>query len=93
MGAVQADGEAVVSASELSTTIRSHFLAENPKDDEWQVTFTLEFLDKSGEVIDRVTKKASWEGQSKPFDLDHLLLQYVVPSIAKVRIKLEARLD
>ena len=79
--------------SEASTTIRSHFLAENPTADEWQVTFTLEFLDKSGKVIDRVTKKSSWEGQAKPFDLDHSLLSYVIPAIAQVRVKLEGRLD
>ena len=42
--------------SETSTTIRGHFLAENPTADDWQVTFTLEFLDKSGKIIDRVTR-------------------------------------
>ena len=79
--------------SEASTAIRSHFLVENPTADEWQVTFTLEFLDKDGKVIDRVTKKSSWEGEAKPLDLDHPLLTYVLPAIAQVRIKLEARLD
>ena len=81
------------SVSDTSTTIRGHFLAENPSADEWEVTFTLEFLDKSGKVIDRATKKASWEGQAKPFDFDHVILQYVVPSIAQVKIRLEGRLD
>lgn len=81
------------SGSEASTTIRSHFLAQNPLADEWEVTFTLEFLDRSGTLIDRVTKRASWEGEAKPYDLDHPMLEYVVPSIAQVRIKLEGRLD
>jgi hypothetical protein len=81
------------SVSDTSTTIRGHFLAENPSADEWEVTFTLEFLDKSGKLIDRATKKSSWEGEAKPFDFDHAILQYVVPSIAQVRIKLEGRLD
>ena len=79
--------------SELSTTLRAHFLAENATPDEWEVTFTLEFLDESGKLIDRATKKATWEGQAKPADLDHPILQYVVPLIARVRIKMEGRLD
>ena len=79
--------------SETPTTLRAHFLAENPTADEWEVTFTLEFLDKSGKVIDRVVKKSTWEGQSKPFDIEHPILAYAVPLIADVRIKLEGRLD
>jgi hypothetical protein len=81
------------SVSETSTTIRSHFLGENPSTDEWEVTFTLEFLDKSGKLIDKATKKSTWQGEAKPFDFDHPILQYVVPSIAQVRIRLEGRLD
>ena len=81
------------SVSETSTTIRGHFLAENPSADEWEVTFTLEFLDKAGKLIDKATRKAAWEGEAKPYDFDHAILQYVVPSIAQVRIRLEARLD
>ena len=79
--------------SEVSTTLRTHFLAENPSGDEWEVTFTLEYLDKAGKVIERVTKKSSWEGEAKPYDLDHEILEYVVPMIAQVRIKMEGRLD
>jgi hypothetical protein len=81
------------SVSETSTTIRGHFLVENPSSDEWGVTVTLEFLDKSGKLIDKATKRSTWEGEAKPFDFDHVILQYVVPSIAQVRIKLEGRLD
>lgn len=81
------------SASEASTTIRGHFLAENPTDEEWEIAFTLEFLDRDGKLIDRVTKRATWEGEAKPYDFDHQILEYVVPAIAQVRIKLEGRLD
>lgn len=81
------------SSSEVSTTIRAHFLAENPSSDEWEVTFTMEFLDKAGKVIERVTKKSSWEGEAKPYDFDHEILEYVVPMIAQVRVKMEGRLD
>jgi hypothetical protein len=81
------------SESELSTTIRAHFLAENPTSEDWQVTFVLEFLDKNGKVIDRATKKQKWDGEAKPYDFDHPLLEYVVPLIAQVRIKLEGKLD
>jgi hypothetical protein len=81
------------SSSETNTTIRGHFIVENPSADEWEVTFTLDFLDKSGNLIDRATRKASWEGEAKPYNFDHAILQYVVPAIAQVRIKLEGRLD
>jgi hypothetical protein len=81
------------SVSEMSTTIRGHFLVENPATDEWEVTFTVEFLDKSGKVIDKAVKKSTWEGEAKPFDFDHAILQYVVSAIAQVRIRLEGRLD
>lgn len=79
--------------SEASTTIRAHFLAENPSSDEWEVTFILEYRDKDGKLIDRVTRKNSWEGEAKPFDFDHPLIEYVLPDVAQVKIKLEARLD
>jgi hypothetical protein len=79
--------------SEVSTTLRTHFLAENPSGDEWEVTFTIEYLDKGGKVIERVTKKSSWEGEAKPYDFDHEILEYVVPMIAQVKIKMEGRLD
>jgi hypothetical protein len=79
--------------SEVSTTLRAHFLAENPSSDEWEITFTLEYLDKNGKTIERVTKKSSWEGEAKPYDFDHEILDYVVPMIAQVKIKMEGRLD
>jgi hypothetical protein len=78
---------------ETATTLRGHFLVENPASDEWDVTVTLEFRDKAGKVIDRVVKKGSWEGEAKPLDVDHVILSYVVPMIADVRITFEARLS
>jgi hypothetical protein len=44
-------------------------------------------------VIDRATKKQKWDGEAKPYDFDHQILEYVVPLIAQVRIKLEGKLD
>ncbi len=79
------------SSSEASTTVRGHFLAENPTAEEWDVTIVLEFLDRAGKVIERVTRKPSWEGEAKPYDFDTDILEYVVPMIAQVRITLEAR--
>jgi hypothetical protein len=81
------------SDSDASTTLRAHFLAENPTSEDWQVTFTVEFLDKAGKVIDRAIKKQKWDGEAKPYDFDHQILEYVVPMIAQVRIKLEGKLD
>ena len=79
--------------SETSTTLRAHFVVENPSADEWEVTFTVEFRDRSGKVVDRAVKKSTWEGEAKPYDFDHPILAYVVPLIAEVRITLEGRLD
>jgi hypothetical protein len=81
------------SVPETSTVLRAHLVAENPTADEWEVTFTLDFLDKAGALIDRTTHKSSWEGEAKATDSDHAILSYVVPQIAKVRIRMVARLD
>jgi hypothetical protein len=79
--------------SDTQTVLRATFDGENPKEDEWVVTFTLEFLDAKGQLIDRGTGKESFEGEAKNARVEHPILSYVVPMIAKVRIKLEARLD
>lgn len=79
--------------SEASTTLRARILAENPTTDEWAVTFGIELLDKDGAVIEKITKRSTWEGESKPYEIEHPLLSYVVPLIAKVRITMEAKLD
>jgi hypothetical protein len=47
--------------SETSTTLRARFAVENPSVDEWEVTFTVEFRDKDGKVIDRAVRKSAWE--------------------------------
>jgi hypothetical protein len=80
-------------ASDTETTLSATFDGENPKEDEWVVTFTLEFLDSKGRLIDRATGKESFEGEAKTAKVNHAILEYVVPMIDKVRIKLEARLD
>jgi hypothetical protein len=80
-------------ASDTQTVLRATFDGENPKDEEWVVAFTLEFLDAKGQLIDRAAGKESFEGEAKNARVEHAILSYVVPMIAKVRIKLEARLD
>lgn len=80
-------------ASDTQTTLRATFDGENPKEDEWVVTFTLEFLDRNGKLIDRATGKEGFEGEARTVKVDHAILEYVVPMIDKVRIKLEARFD
>ncbi|HBL31822.1 MAG TPA: hypothetical protein DD490_33790, partial [Acidobacteria bacterium] len=39
--------------SETESVVRATFDAENPEEDEWVVTFTLDFLDSRGKLIDR----------------------------------------
>jgi hypothetical protein len=80
-------------SSETQSTIRASFDAENPEDEEWVVTFTLDFLDSRGRLIDRVSRSQGFEGEAKVFDLDHQILTYVLPMIDRVEVRLEARLD
>lgn len=79
--------------SETESTIRASFDAENPEEDEWVVTFTLDFLDSKGKLIDRAVGKEGLEGEAKVVEIDHAILTYVLPMIDRVEVKLEARLD
>jgi hypothetical protein len=80
-------------ATETQTTLTAAFDTENPNEDEWVVTYTLDFLDKDGKLIDRVSKKEGFEGEAQVYRLDHAILEYVVPFISKVKVRLEARYD
>jgi hypothetical protein len=61
--------------------------------DEWAVTFHIDFLDKSGALIERVTKRSTWEGEAKTYEFEHSLLAYVLPQIDKVKFVMEGKLD
>lgn len=78
--------------SEGSTTLRLAFDVNNPGED-WEVTFTIEFLDKAGKVIDRVTKKHGWKEEAEVYKIDHPILEYVLPIISDVKISVSGRLD
>lgn len=78
--------------SEGSTTLRLAFDVNNPGED-WEVTFTVEFLDKAGKVIDRLTRKHGWKEEAEIYKIDHPILEYVVPLISDVKISLSGRLD
>jgi hypothetical protein len=80
-------------SSETQSTLRASFDAENPEEDEWVVTFTLDFLDSRGRLIDRAVGKEGLEGEAKVIKVDHQILTYVIPMIDRVEVKLEARLD
>ena len=54
--------------SEGSTTLRLAFDVNNP-DEDWELTFTVEFLDKAGKVIDRATKKQAWKEEAEDLQL------------------------
>ena len=77
--------------SELSTTLRFAFDVDNPADEEWDVTFTVELLDKGGKVIDRATKTENYEDEAKALNIEHSLIEYVLPLIADVRVTLQGR--
>ena len=78
--------------SEGSTTLRLAFDVNNPGED-WELTFTVEFLDKAGKVIDRVTKKENWEEQAEIWNFDHPILEYVLPAVAEIKLSISGRLD
>jgi len=78
---------------DTQTNLRATFDAENPQEDEWVVTFTLDFLDREGKLIDRATGHEGLEGETKVVKVDHSILTYVLPMIDKVLIRMEARLD
>lgn len=81
------------SSSDTETTLRASFDSENPREEEWVVTYTIELLDKKGKLIDRGARNEGFEGEADTVKLDHPILEYVVPMIERVRVKLEARLD
>ncbi|MFN8059891.1 MAG: hypothetical protein U0Q12_12090 [Vicinamibacterales bacterium] len=78
--------------SEVSTVLRSRLGVDNPGE-EWELAVTLEFEDKDGKTIERFTTKAKFEGEAKPWNIEHPILEYVVPLIAKVKIHIEGRED
>jgi hypothetical protein len=78
-------------ASELSTTLRFSFEVNNPTREEWQVEFTIEMMDKSGKVIDRLSKKENYDDEQKVLNIEHPLLEYVMPMVSDVRITLQGR--
>jgi hypothetical protein len=77
--------------SELSTTLRFAFEVDNPVDEDWDVTFTVELLDKAGKVIDRATKTENYEEEAKTLTLDHSIIEYVLPLVGDVRVTLQGR--
>ena len=78
--------------SEGSTTLRFAFDVNNPGDD-WEITFTLELYDRAGKLIDRVSKKQNWEETAEIWNVDHPILEYVLPMVADVKITMVGRLD
>ena len=77
--------------SELSTTLRFAFDVNNPSREEWDVTFTVELLDKAGTVIDRTSKKENYEDESAVLNIEHSLLEYALPLVSQVRVTLQGR--
>ena len=54
---------------------------------------TLKALDMGGAVIEKITKRSTWEGEAKAYEFEHPVLSYVLPLIDQVRIAMEAKLD
>ncbi|MEA2561552.1 MAG: hypothetical protein QOH06_3056 [Acidobacteriota bacterium] len=80
-------------SSETQGTFRAGFDSENPEEDEWVVTYTLDLLDSKGKLIDRIVQSEGLEGEAKVVNVDHTTLKYVLPFVDKVKIRLEAKYD
>lgn len=80
-------------SSETQATFRAAFDSENPEEDEWVVTYTLDLLDGKGKLIDRIVGSEGLEGEAKVVNVDQATLKYVLPFVDKVKIRLEARYD
>jgi len=78
---------------ETQGMFRAGFDSENPEEDEWVVTYTLDLLDDQGRLIDRIVKSEGLEGEAMVVNVDHAILKYVLPFVDKVKIRLEARYD
>lgn len=78
---------------ETTGTFRAGFDTENPEEDEWVVTYTLDLLDGNGKLIDRIVQSEGLEGEAKVVNVDQPTLKYVLPLVAKVKIRLEAKYD
>jgi hypothetical protein len=78
---------------ETMSMLKVSFDSENPKDQEWEVSYKVDFLDADDKLIDRASTKESFEGEASVVKIERPILTYVVPLIAKVRIRLEAALD
>jgi len=81
----------VPSPSELTTTVRLVFDVDNPVKEDWDVTFTVEFMDKAGKVVDRTTKKENYENETAKMTVEQPLLEYVLPLISDVRVTVMGR--
>jgi hypothetical protein len=81
------------SDSEASTAVRARFLVDNPTREEWELTLTLEFLDKDGKVVDKLTKKNDYDDETATWNIEHPLLEYVMPLIDQVRITIQGRVS
>ncbi len=79
--------------SQASTTVRSRLTVDNPSDDEWRLTLTVEFLDKNGKTIDKLTKQNDYDDETATWNVEHSLLEYVIPMISQVRITIEGRVN
>ncbi|MEN8164208.1 MAG: hypothetical protein ABFS37_08770 [Acidobacteriota bacterium] len=80
-------------SADTTVTLRCAFDVENPVKDEWDLTATIEFLDKRGELIDRVRSSRDFEGEADTWTIDHDILGYVIPLIDDVKIELQVEAD
>lgn len=77
--------------SELTTTLRFAFEVNNPIEEEWDVTFTVDLLDREGKVIDRASKTENYEEEAAVLTIEHPLIEYALPLVSQVKVSLQGR--
>ena len=77
----------------LQGVLKLAFEGENPTKEEWEVTFTIELLDREGKVIDRFDRSTDFQGEAKTYTTEHPILLYVLPLIHTVKLDIKGKID
>ena len=86
-------GPKMNATSELSTVIRLAFDANNPRDEDWEVTFSVELLDRSGKSSIAPPRRSTSRASPRSSTSTTPSSSTVLPLVHEARITLQARID
>jgi len=79
------------SDADLKATISAQFDCSTTAEKKQKVSFTIQFLDGNGDLIDRASNNGSLKEESKLIDVNLTTLRYVVPLIKQVKITAKSK--